>query len=86
MIRDIADANVPSVPKQGAEIKKKSKKNMKKQSGEKDEKQSNVRTLQDGLMVEDLSIGNIDAKVASDGCKVATFIFYFYREFCWLCI
>ncbi|PWZ36530.1 Peptidyl-prolyl cis-trans isomerase FKBP43 [Zea mays] len=62
--------NVPISVTLGAEIKKKSKKNMKKQSGEKDEKQSNVRTLQDGLMVEDLSIGNIDAKVASDSCKV----------------
>ncbi|RCV11171.1 hypothetical protein SETIT_2G165700v2 [Setaria italica] len=67
---DIADANAPSVPKQGAEIKKKSKKKMRNQSGEKDEKQSNIRTLEDGLMVEDLSTGNVDAKVASDGCKV----------------
>jgi len=73
MIRDTTDANATSVSKQGAEIKKKSKKKMKNQSGEKDEKQSNVRTLEDGLMVEDLSIGNIDAKVASDGCKVAAF-------------
>nr|CAB3456728.1 unnamed protein product [Digitaria exilis] len=53
-----------------AKIKKKSKKKMRNQSGEKDEKQSNVRTLEDGLMVEDLSAGNVDAKVASDGCKV----------------
>ncbi|RLM85169.1 peptidyl-prolyl cis-trans isomerase FKBP43-like [Panicum miliaceum] len=67
---DIEDANAPSVSKQGSDIKKKSKKKMKKQSGGKDEKQSNIRTLDDGLMVEDLSTGNIDAKVASDGCKV----------------
>ncbi|CAL5090818.1 unnamed protein product [Urochloa decumbens] len=67
---DIADANAPSVPKQGAEMKKKSKKKMRSQSGEKDEKQTNIRTLEDGLMVEDLSTGNVDAKVASDGCKV----------------
>ncbi|CAL5065123.1 unnamed protein product [Urochloa decumbens] len=67
---DIADANAPSVPKQGVEIKKKSKKKMRNQSGEKDEKQTNIRTLEDGLMVEDLSTGNVDAKVASDGCKV----------------
>ncbi|KAF8647617.1 hypothetical protein HU200_065251 [Digitaria exilis] len=53
-----------------ARIKKKSKKKMRNQSGEQDEKQSNVRTLEDGLMVEDLSAGNVDAKVASDGCKV----------------
>ncbi|KAG0543112.1 hypothetical protein BDA96_02G161900 [Sorghum bicolor] len=67
---DTTDVNATSVSKQGDEIKKKSKKKMKNQSGEKDEKQSNIRTLEDGLMVEDLSIGNIDAKVASDGCKV----------------
>ncbi|CAN6195442.1 unnamed protein product [Urochloa humidicola] len=67
---DIADADAPSVSNQGAEAKKKSKKKMKNQSGEKDEKQSNIRTLEDGLMVEDLSTGNVDAKVASDGCKV----------------
>ncbi|CAN6204080.1 unnamed protein product [Urochloa humidicola] len=67
---DIADANAPSVSKQGAEIKKKSKKKMRNQSGEKDEKQTNIRTLEDGLMVENLSTGNVDAKVASDGCKV----------------
>ncbi|CAN6181828.1 unnamed protein product [Urochloa humidicola] len=66
----IADADPPSVSKQVAETKKKSKKRMKNQSGEKDEKQSNIRTLEDGLMVEDLSTGNVDAKVASDGCKV----------------
>jgi len=67
---DMADANAPSVTKQGSDVKKKSKKKMKKQSGGKDEKQSNIRTLDDGLLVEDLSTGNIDAKVASDGCKV----------------
>jgi FK506-binding nuclear protein len=71
MIRDVADANAPSVSKQGAEIKKKSKKKMRNQSGLKDEGQSNIRTLEDGLMVEDLSTGNVDAKVASDGCKVS---------------
>ncbi|RLN33613.1 peptidyl-prolyl cis-trans isomerase FKBP43-like [Panicum miliaceum] len=67
---DIEDANAPSVSKQGSDIKKKSKKKMKKQSCGKDEKRSNIRTLDDGLIVEDLSTGNIDAKVASDGCKV----------------
>lgn len=78
MIRDITDANAPSVSKQGAEIKKKSKKKRRNQSGENDEKQPNVRTLEDGLMVEDLSTGNIDAEMASDGCKVAGFC-SFYR-------
>lgn len=61
MIRDVEDVR----------IKKKSKKKMKDQSGAKDEKQSNIRILEDGLIVEDLSAGNVDAKVASDGCKVA---------------
>ncbi|KAJ1289118.1 hypothetical protein BS78_02G140600 [Paspalum vaginatum] len=67
---DMTDANAPSVSKQSSGIKKKSKKKMKNQSGEKGKKQSNIRTLEDGLMVEDLSTGNVDSKVASDGCKV----------------
>ena len=33
MIRDIADADAPSVTKQGSDIKKKPKKKMKRQSG-----------------------------------------------------
>nr|CAB3480652.1 unnamed protein product [Digitaria exilis] len=66
--QDIVPLSVPDV--EDARIKKKSKKKMRNQSGEQDEKQSNVRTLEDGLMVEDLSAGNVDAKVASDGCKV----------------
>ena len=37
MIRDIADADAPSVTKQGSDIKKKPKKKMKRQSGGKDE-------------------------------------------------
>ena len=73
MIRDMTDANAPSVSKQVDEIKKKSKKKMRNQSGENNEKQSNIRTLDDGLVVEYLSMGNNDAKVASDGCKVAAF-------------
>uniref|UniRef100_A0A804QA99 peptidylprolyl isomerase n=1 Tax=Zea mays TaxID=4577 RepID=A0A804QA99_MAIZE len=67
---DMTDANAPSVSKQVDEIKKKSKKKMRNQSGENNEKQSNIRTLDDGLVVEYLSMGNNDAKVASDGCKV----------------
>ncbi|WVZ83162.1 hypothetical protein U9M48_030335 [Paspalum notatum var. saurae] len=67
---DMTDANAPCVSKQSSGIKKKSKKKMRNQSGEKEKKQSNIRTLEDGLMVEDLSTGKVDSKVASDGCKV----------------
>nr|CAB3486344.1 unnamed protein product [Digitaria exilis] len=66
----IIEDSVSPMDVEDARIKKKSKKKMRNQSGEQDEKQSNVRTLEDGLMVEDLSAGNVDEKVVSDGCKV----------------
>lgn len=72
MSRDITDANASSVSKKGAEIKKKLKKRLRNQLEAEGEKQSKIRTLEDGLIVEDLSTGNLDAKMASSGSKVAT--------------
>ncbi|KAK3132402.1 hypothetical protein QOZ80_6AG0520890 [Eleusine coracana subsp. coracana] len=68
--RDVTGANVSSPSKQGAGTKKKSKKQMKKQIEAEGEKQSKARTLDDGLIVEDLSTTNKDAKMASTGNKV----------------
>ncbi|XP_062193826.1 peptidyl-prolyl cis-trans isomerase FKBP53 [Phragmites australis] len=67
---DITDANASSVSKKGAEIKKKLKKRLRNQLEAEGEKQSKIRTLEDGLIVEDLSTGNLDAKMASSGSKV----------------
>ncbi|TVU11190.1 hypothetical protein EJB05_44759 [Eragrostis curvula] len=67
---DITDANAPSPSKQDAGSKKKSKKKMRHQVDADLEKRSNARTLDDGLIVEDLSTGNKDAKIASTGSKV----------------
>lgn len=54
-----------------AEVKKKSKKNKKTSLETEDGKQSdNRRTLENGLIVEDLSAGNIDALMASSASKV----------------
>ncbi|CAM0950625.1 unnamed protein product [Alopecurus aequalis] len=68
---DKAEVNGSSVPKQEAELKKKSKKKKRTPSEEEDGKRSNnIRTLENGLVIEDLSAGNQDAKVASNGSKV----------------
>ncbi|TVU06948.1 hypothetical protein EJB05_46985 [Eragrostis curvula] len=70
LLRDITDANAPSPSKQDAGSKKKSKKKTRNQVDADLEKPSNARTLDDGLIVEDLSTGNKDAKIASTGSKV----------------
>ncbi|KAL6643332.1 hypothetical protein ACP70R_018997 [Stipagrostis hirtigluma subsp. patula] len=67
---DVTDANASPTSKQGAETKKKSKKKKKNQVEADGEKQSKTRTLDGGLIVEDLSTGNEDAKMASNGSKV----------------
>lgn len=54
-----------------AELKKKSKKKKKTPSETENRKHSNnIRTLENGLVIEDLSAGNQDAEVASNGSKV----------------
>ncbi|XP_015696517.1 peptidyl-prolyl cis-trans isomerase FKBP53-like isoform X2 [Oryza brachyantha] len=59
------------VSKQEGRTKKKSKKKGGKQLEVEDGKQSNkIRTLEDGLIVEDLLTGNLDAEMASNGSKV----------------
>lgn len=72
MFRDITNDNASSFSKQGVGIKKKSKKKTRKQKEPEGGKQSNTRTLDDELIVEDLSTGNKDAKMASNGSKVIT--------------
>ncbi|XP_037433853.1 peptidyl-prolyl cis-trans isomerase FKBP43-like [Triticum dicoccoides] len=67
---DVTEINGSSVPKQEAEIKKKSKKKKKTLEAEDGKHSNNIRTLEDGLVIEDLSAGNQDAKVASEGNKV----------------
>ncbi|KAM0821358.1 hypothetical protein ACQ4PT_056812 [Festuca glaucescens] len=68
---DETEVNGSSVPKQEAELKKKSKKKKRTASEAEDGKHSNnIRTLENGLVIEDLSAGNQDAKVASNGSKV----------------
>ncbi|VAI30627.1 unnamed protein product [Triticum turgidum subsp. durum] len=67
---DVTEVNGLSVPKQEAEIKKKSKKKKKTLEAEDGKHSNNIRTLEDGLVIEDLSAGNQDAKVASEGNKV----------------
>ncbi|KAM0826737.1 hypothetical protein ACQ4PT_068679 [Festuca glaucescens] len=68
---DETEVNGSSVPKQEAELKKKSKKKKRTASEADDGKHSNnIRTLENGLVIEDLSAGNQDAKVASNGSKV----------------
>uniref|UniRef100_A0A0A9CKU1 peptidylprolyl isomerase n=1 Tax=Arundo donax TaxID=35708 RepID=A0A0A9CKU1_ARUDO len=67
---NITDANASPVSTKGAETKKKSKKKMRKELEAEGEKQSKIRTLEDGLTVEDLSTGSLDAKMASNGNKV----------------
>jgi len=68
---DETEANGSSVPKQEAEFKKKSKKKKRTKLEADDGKHSNnIRTLENGLVIEDLSAGNHDAKVASNGSKV----------------
>lgn len=74
--RDVTEVNGSSVPKQEAELKKKSKKKKKTLEAEDGKPSNNIRKLEDGLVIEDLSSGNEDAKVASDGNKVsASFVF-----------
>ncbi|KAI4991415.1 peptidyl-prolyl cis-trans isomerase FKBP53-like [Hordeum vulgare subsp. vulgare] len=67
---DVTEVNGSSVPKQESEIKKKSKKKKKSVEAEDGKHSNNIRTLVDGLVIEDLSAGNQDAKVASEGNKV----------------
>lgn len=67
---DVTEVNGSSVPKQEAELKKKSKKKKKTLEAEDGKPSNNIRKLEDGLVIEDLSSGNEDAKVASDGNKV----------------
>jgi FK506-binding nuclear protein len=70
--RDETEVNGSSVPKQEAELKKKSKRKKKTTSEAEDGKHANnIRTLENGLVIEDLSAGNKDAKVASTGSKVS---------------
>jgi FK506-binding nuclear protein len=70
--RDETEVNGSSVPKQEAEIKKKSKRKKKTTSEAEDGKHTNnIRTLENGLVIEDLSAGNKNAKVASNGSKVS---------------
>ncbi|KAF0912168.1 hypothetical protein E2562_013056 [Oryza meyeriana var. granulata] len=68
---DATDANGSLVSKREGRTKKKSKKKGGNQLEVEDGKRSNkVRTLEDGLIVEDLSTGNLDAEMASNGSKV----------------
>lgn len=70
MSRDLTNADESLVSKEGR-TKKKSKKKGGKQLEVGDGKHSNkIRTLEDGLIVEDLSTGNLDAEMASNGSKV----------------
>ncbi|KAL6838976.1 hypothetical protein ACP4OV_031203 [Aristida adscensionis] len=68
---DVIDAAASLISKEDAGIKKKSKKKLRNQLDAEGEKQSKIRTLEDGLIVEDLSTGNLDAKMASNGSKVS---------------
>ena len=73
MSRDETEVNGSSVPKQEAELKKKSKKKKRTPSESDDGKHSNnIRTLENGLVIEQLSGGNQDEKVASNGSKVSS--------------
>uniref|UniRef100_A0A0D9XC55 peptidylprolyl isomerase n=1 Tax=Leersia perrieri TaxID=77586 RepID=A0A0D9XC55_9ORYZ len=68
---DATDANGSLISKQEGKIKKKSKKKDRNQLEVEDGKHSNkIRTLDGGLIVEDLSTGNLDAETASNGSKV----------------
>ncbi|BAF24707.2 Os09g0293900 [Oryza sativa Japonica Group] len=70
-LMDLTNADEPLVSKEGR-TKKKSKKKGGKQLEVGDGKHSNkIRTLEDGLIVEDLSTGNLDAEMASNGSKVS---------------
>jgi hypothetical protein len=74
--RDITNANVSSPLRKYAGLKKKSKKKKETEG----ENQSNARTLDDGLIVEDLSTGNKDVKMASTGSKVPTWLSLTYFQ------
>jgi FK506-binding nuclear protein len=80
MSRDITNANVSSPLRKYAGVKKKPKKKMKKQKETEGENQSNARTLDDGLIVEDLSTGNRDPKMPSIGGKVPTWLSLTYFQ------
>uniref|UniRef100_A0A0E0LZF1 peptidylprolyl isomerase n=1 Tax=Oryza punctata TaxID=4537 RepID=A0A0E0LZF1_ORYPU len=70
-LMDLTNADGPLASKEEGRIKKKLKKKGGNQLEVKDGKHSNkIRTLEDGLIVEDLSTGNLDAEMASNGSKV----------------
>jgi hypothetical protein len=56
------------------------KRNQRKKKETEGENQSNARMLDDGLIVEDLSTGNKDVKMASTGSKVPTWLSLTYFQ------
>ncbi|WVZ64142.1 hypothetical protein U9M48_013706 [Paspalum notatum var. saurae] len=78
---DMTDANAPSVSKQSSRIKKKSKKKMRNQSGEKEKKQSNMRTLEDGKLLSLMLVKSLTSsslvleKLSTDG--MLAFVFFY---------